>query len=188
MCSPWQAPLESKIALLPFPRAALGTACLWGLGGPFISEPCSSVSGRCQDTQMFCVWGRITEAALWTDVMLTQTFMQVALPTGWPLPASWVWSDSCVSYFLAFLSPTRRKAGKAQGSGNLIWDPISIWLLIRGEEESRKPNHLLERHGKSRETVKQALSLLGDHPGHLGCLGARRLARVLLSLFGFPPS
>lgn len=44
-----------KIALLPFPRAAPGTACLWGLGGPFISEPCSFVSRRSQDTWLFCV-------------------------------------------------------------------------------------------------------------------------------------
>lgn len=109
------------------------------------------------------------------------------LPCNLSLPSS-MWSDYCVSYFLAFLSPTRRKAGKAQGSGNLIWDLISIWLLIRGEEESRKPNHILERHGKSRGTTKQVLSLLGDHTGHLGCLGTRRLARVLLSLFCFPLS
>lgn len=63
-----------KVALLPFPRAALGTVCLWGLGEPFISEPCSSVSGRCQDTLLFCVWGWSAEVALWIDVMLTQDF------------------------------------------------------------------------------------------------------------------
>lgn len=120
-------------------------------------------------------------------VMLTQdfhascfiycaTFPCLPLEQGLTLvfPISWLSSPS-----------TWRKAGKAQGSGNLIWDPISIWLLIRGEEESRKPNHILERDCKSRGTVKQVLSLLGDHR-HLGCLGTRRLARILLSLFCFP--
>lgn len=145
----WQRALECSKPLL-FPRAAPGTVCLWSLGGPFISEPWACVPVRCWHTWLFCVWGWSAEAAMWIDSMpllpgsgTTISCKSLYLLCDFPLPSS-VWPDSCVCPISWLPSLCHQETTgpllKAQGSGNLIWDPVCFWLLIREEGESRKHN------------------------------------------------